>query len=286
MNKYKLQLIASMSVFGTIGLFVKYIPLSSSVIAFTRGLIGSLFLIIFMLLKKQKIHFSTIKSSFFPLVLSGIFIGINWILLFESYKYTTIATATLCYYFAPIFVMIASIFLFNEKLNIKQILCIIFAFIGMIFVSGILEIKSFAFSEVRGVILGLSAALLYGSVVLMNKYIKDVDPMDKTIIQLVFAALIMLIYIFITKEYIDIKLNIMTIILISIVGIVHTGISYLLYFSSLQHLDSETIGLMSYIDPIIAIVLSVFLLHEPLSVLSIIGAILVLGSTCINEFIK
>ena len=283
MNKHKINLIVSMAIFGTIGLFVKNISLSSSVIAMSRGLIGSLFLLLFLFIKKEEIRLSSIKASFIPLALSGILIGINWILLFESYKYTTIATATLCYYFAPIFVMIASIFLFKEHLNKKQILCIICAFIGMIFVSGILEIESFVLSEIKGVILGLSAALLYASVVLMNKFIKDIKPIDKTVIQLSFAAFIMVIYILITKEYQSVKIDILSGILLVIVGIIHTGLAYLLYFSSIQHLNAQTIGLMSYIDPIVAIILSVCLLHESLSLLSLIGALLVLGSTCINE---
>ncbi len=286
MNKAKLQLITSMTIFGTIGLFVRYIPLSSSAIAFARGLIGSLFLIAFLSLKKEKIQFSSIRSSFMPLALSGILIGINWILLFESYKYTSIATATLCYYFAPIFVMIASVFLFKEHLSINKIICIVVAFIGMIFVSGILEIKSFNLLEMKGVLLGLAAALLYATVVLMNKYIRNIKSYDKTLIQLSFAALIMFVYILITKEYEHIQLTLTSGILLVVVGIIHTGLAYTLYFSSIEHLDSQTIGLMSYIDPIVAIILSVCLLHESLTLLSIIGAIMVLGSTCINEIIN
>ena len=200
MNKYKLQLILSMSIFGSIGLFVRYIPLSSSVIAFSRGLIGSLFLLLFLSLKKEHLHLSSIKKSLIPLIISGIFIGINWILLFESYRYTTIATATLCYYFAPIFVMIASCFLFKEHLSFLKIICVSIAFIGMIFISGILEIQSFQLSEIKGILLGLSAALFYASVVLLNKYIKDIHPYDKTIVQLAFASFIMFIYILFTKE--------------------------------------------------------------------------------------
>ena len=102
----KAKLILAMFIFGTIGLFVRNISLPSSVIALVRGVIGTLFLIVFTKLKKEKISITSIKKNALTLILSGAAIGVNWILFFESYRYTTVAAATLCYYFAPIFVIL------------------------------------------------------------------------------------------------------------------------------------------------------------------------------------
>ena len=124
--KAKLELLTAMLIFGTIGLFRRMIPFPSSVIANTRGIIGTSFLILFVFLTKQKLNFTSIKKNLILLVLSGTLIGFNWILLFESYNYTSVAVSTVCYYMAPIFVILASPVFFKEKLTAKKIICAVF----------------------------------------------------------------------------------------------------------------------------------------------------------------
>lgn len=138
MKKYKTMSLASaMFIFGTIGIFRKYIPLPSSVLAMARGWIGMLFLFCVLLIQGKKPSWREIQPNLLLLVLSGAFIGINWILLFESYQYTTVAVATLCYYMAPILVILASPFVLKEKLTAKKSLCVAVALLGMVFVSGV-----------------------------------------------------------------------------------------------------------------------------------------------------
>ena len=198
-RNFKLCLIASMGIFSTIGIFRKHIPLSSGILAAARGFIGTLFLIILFLLKGEKPHPNAIKNNLFLLLLSGCFIGFNWILLFESYRYTTVATSTLCYYMAPIFVMIVSPFFEKEKITLKKALCILTALTGMIFVSGILEPKNWqagtsGIPALKGILFGLGAAALYASVILLNKKIQGVGAYEKTILQLGSAAITILPY--------------------------------------------------------------------------------------------
>ena len=49
------KLILAMTIFGTIGIFVKYIPLPSSVIACARGFVGVLFLLVVTFISRNKI---------------------------------------------------------------------------------------------------------------------------------------------------------------------------------------------------------------------------------------
>ena len=169
----KASLILAMAIFGTIGIFRKYIPLSSGIVAFTRGLLGVAFLLVFIKVKKIRMDKKTIKAYLKILLISGGFIGLNWVLLFESYRYTSVAVATLCYYMAPIFVMVASPFLLKEKLSTKKIVCVMVALLGMVFVSGVLDGGITDISEIKGIIFGLGAAALYASVVMMNQKIKE-----------------------------------------------------------------------------------------------------------------
>ena len=279
----RLGLISSMTIFGTIGIIVRYTPIPSSIIAMIRGFMGMLFLLAVMLISRSGISFEKVKKKAVPLFISGGFIGINWILLFESYRYTTVATATLCYYMAPILVILLSPLLLKERLTAKKLICVIAALLGMVFVSGILQSEGFSLSEIKGVFLGLGAALFYASVVLINKKLTDVPTYEKTAIQLGAAAVVILPYALITENFSEITFTPVAIILICVLGILHTGIAYALYFDTIGKLSAQTAAIFSYIDPIVAIALSAILLREPLTTHSVIGAILILGATFISE---
>lgn len=282
-NKSKLSLILSMFIFGTIGIFRRYIPLPSSLLAMARGAIGVVFLLIFMALKKEKLNLREIKDKILLLCISGVFIGFNWILLFEAYNYTTVATATLCYYMAPVFVIIASPFLFKEKLTLKKIICVIVALAGMVLVSGVIETGFSGAGEFKGVLLGLGAAVLYATVVLMNKKTAGVPAYTKTVIQLGSAAIVLLPYTMLTENFAELTFEPLTIIMLLVVGVVHTGWSYALYFGSMDNLKAQTVAIFSYIDPVVAIILSALILNEEMSIFGMIGAVLVLGSTMVSE---
>lgn len=284
-NKAKLELIASMFIFGTIGIFVRHIPLPSSMIALVRGFVGAFFVLLFVYLKKSKPDKEAIKKNFVMLALSGAFIGINWILLFESYHYTTVATATLCYYMQPIFVILASPFLLKEKLTVKKVICVVVALIGMVFVSGVLQTGIPALSEAKGILYGLGAACFYASVVLMNKKITEINAYDKTIMQLGMGAIVLSPYVMLTQDFGTATTSMTPALwaLLLFVGLVHTGVAYALYFDSMKELKAQTLAIFSYIDPIVAIILSALLLKENMGIYGVIGAVLVLGSTFISE---
>ena len=279
----KISLISAMAIFGTIGIFRKYIPLPSGIVACARGILGVAFLLAFIKVKKIKMDFESIRKHLKILVFSGAFIGLNWVLLFESYRYTSVAVATLCYYMAPIFVMIVSPILLKEKLSGKKAVCVLVALIGMIFVSGVLDGGISDLSELKGVLFGLGAAALYASVVMMNQKLRAVPTYDKTIMQLGVAAAVLIPYIFVAEDLSAVVLTPVIILMTLVVGIVHTGIAYAMYFGSMNDLKAQTVALFSYIDPIVAIILSALFLKEPMTVYSGIGAVLVLGATMISE---
>lgn len=283
-NKEKMMMIGAMTIFGTIGIFRKYIPLPSSLLALARGMIGTAFLLLLVLvIKRDKLSTEAIKRNLGFLVVSGAFIGFNWILLFEAYQYTTVATATLCYYMAPVIVVLVSPFLFKERLTPLKALCVAVALAGMVFVSGIPQSGFGGISELKGILLGLGAATLYAIVVILNQYIKDISAYDKTIMQLGTAAIAILPYTLLTENFADITFTPVAVCMLFFVGIVHTGIAYTLYFGSMSGLKTQTIALFSYIDPVVAIILSAIILQENIGLWGVIGAVMVLGSTMVSE---
>ena len=283
-NKDKMMMSGAMTIFGTIGIFRKYIPLPSSLLALARGIIGTAFLLLLVLvIKRDKLSTEAIKRNLGFLVVSGAFIGFNWILLFEAYQYTTVATATLCYYMAPVIVVLVSPFLFKERLTPLKALCVAVALAGMVFVSGIPQSGFGGISELKGILLGLGAATLYAIVVILNQYIKDISAYDKTIMQLGTAAIAILPYTLLTENFADITFTPVAVCMLFFVGIVHTGIAYTLYFGSMSGLKTQTIALFSYIDPVVAIILSAVILQENIGLWGVIGAVMVLGSTMVSE---
>ncbi len=280
------MLISSMLIFGTIGIFRRFIPLSSGMLAFVRGLLGGAFLLLFLRIRGYKNTVSMGRKKGFLLILSGMLIGINWILLFEAYNYTTVATATLCYYMEPTIVILASSLIFREKLTMKKIICAVIAILGMVLVSGFVPGHMTGMGgsgDARGVLFGLGAALLYSSVVLLNKGVGSVDPYQRTVIQLFSAALVLLPYLLITEEAGLTNLTIRSVFLVIVVGILHTGIAYALYFGSIEGLKAQSIAIFSYIDPVSAMILSALILHESMTAAGMTGAVMILGAAMVSE---
>lgn len=248
-----------------------------------RAVIGAVFLVAVILAKNLRISFEAVKSNFFYLCLSGAAIGFNWILLFESYRYTSVAVSTLCYYMAPILVILLSPVILKEKLTPKKLLCVAAAALGMACISGILGSGIESFGEMTGVLYGLGAAVLYGSVILMNKRLKNITAFDKTIVQLGIAAVILIPYNTITVDFSAVSLTVPSVLLLAVVGIVHTGFAYYLYFGSMENLSGQSVAICSYIDPVIAVVTSVLLLREPFGIEEGIGTALIFGAAVISE---
>ena len=278
-------LISSMLIFGTLGIFRRYIPLSSAMLALFRGLLGSAFLLILVFVKGGKLQ--KLKSrTVFLLAVTGALMGFNWMLLFEAYNYTSVAVATMCYYMQPTIVILLSSFVFREKLTFKKLICAVAAIIGMVFVSGILNGNGIKTCDIKGILFGLGAAALYSAVVILNKKVVVKDVYEKSIIQLAAAAIILIPYLLLTEDITKTTLNGTAVCMVLLVGIVHTGIAYALYFGSMKNLKAQSIAVMSYIDPVFALLLSAVILHEGLTVYGAIGAILIIGSAFVSEIAR
>lgn len=273
-----------MLIFGSIGLFVKNINLSSSQIAFVRGITGCIFLLVACPFMKQKLSAKAIKANFIILLISGAAIGFNWILLFEAYKYTSIANATLSYYFAPVFVVFLSPLFLKERLTITKVICVLGAILGMFLVLG--NGAGAGMNNVKGIVYGIFAASLYASVVILNKFLKGLSGIETTLIQLGAASLVILPYVLLNEKLQVFTLDKKSFLLLVIVGIFHTGLAYLLYFSAFRKLQGQTIAIFSYIDPISAILMSSLLLGEHMTVVQIFGGMLILGATFLSDLKK
>ena len=277
MNKSIRMYILSMAVFGTLAPFVRRISVSSGELALYRAILGAALIGVYLLIRRENPFRAELRREILLLLLSGGAMGINWILLFEAYRYTTVSTATLCYYFAPVIVTILSPVLFREALTPRQILCFLMATLGLVLITGVEGRGS-----LTGILFGLGAAVFYAAVILLNKYIRHTAGIQRTFLQFLAAIVILIPYVAATGGVTLSRLNTTGWVCLLVVGLFHTGITYCLYFSSLKAIPGQSAAILSYIDPLVAVLVSVTVLKEPMSGQQTLGGALILGFTLWN----
>ena len=276
------MLIASMTIFGTLAPFVRNIPVSSGELALYRAILAAALVGFYLMVTGQRLPVKKIKKEIPILLCSGAAMGVNWILLFEAYKYTTVSAATLSYYFAPVIVTAVCPLLFREKLTGKQLLCFFMSTLGLVMITGIDNLNGGS-RDFIGILFGLGAALFYASVIVMNKFIKNVAGIHRTFLQFLSAIVVLIPYVIFSSGMTLAQMNSIGWINLLIVGLIHTGVTYCMYFSALKELPGQKAAILSYIDPLVAVLISVTLLGEEMTLLQLVGGLLILGFTLWNE---
>ena len=274
-------MIAAMAIFGTIAPLVRQIPLSSGEVALWRAVLASLLIGLYLLTTKQKLVLAHLKKELILLLFSGMAMGANWVFLFEAYRYTTVSTATLSYYFAPVIVMLVSPLLFREKLSGKQIVCFVMSTVGVVLITGLTQLSGGR--EWIGIAFGLGAAVLYAAVVLINKFIRSIEGIHRTFLQFVASLVVLVPYVLLSGGTQLGSMDGTGWLCLLIVGLLHTGVTYCLYFTSLRNLPGQQAAILSYIDPLVAVLISVTLLGETMNAMQVVGGLLILGFTLWNE---
>ncbi len=280
----KLKMATAMMFYGTIACVVSFMTLPSSVISLFRGAIGATMLILICICSKVTAPWEVIKKNLKYLIPAGIFAAISWVTLLEAYRATTIAVATLCNYTAPTYVMLLSPFFFKEKMTWKKLACVAVVFLGMVFVSGVMGDSGGA--TVTGMLLGLTSAVCYASAMIVMKFSKGVPPLLNTTIQLTVTALTVLPYVLLTVDFATLDFSQRNIILVLILGVFHTGLTSHFFMTSVQRLPSQTAAIYTYIDPILALILSVVVVKQTITPWQIVGSIMVLGAAVICELLS
>lgn len=288
----RIKLILIYATYGTIGTVTHFIPLSSSAIVFYRALLGGLFIIFLTCMRGASINIKSMKENLPILILTGFFMGLNWVFQFEAFRVSTVAIGTVCYNTMPIFLLIIASIMFKEKITFKSIICIIVASIGVVLVSNVINtgIRS---NEVLGCFYGILGAIFYALIVTYNKKLNQIETHDKVIFQFLFSAFIMFVYVMLGKDNSlffyqgisqkDLTIGILCLLLLCFF---HTGFCYVHYFNAVSRLKAETVAILTYIDPVVALFLSYFVLREQATGLQILGAMLILISMFVNNLIS
>lgn len=285
MKRARMMLVTSMVIFGTIGLFKRFVPVTSGELALYRAVLAAVLLVGVLLVTRQKIPFKAIGKQIPLLLLSGAAMGVNWILLFEAYDHTSVALGTISYYFAPVIVTLLCPLFFRERLTAKQILCFLISTAGLVIITFAVEQggEVEGRNDLVGILFGLGAAVFYATVILLNKFIKGVEGLHRTLLQFLAAIVTLTPYVALTSGVTLGGMDATGWACLLIVGLVHTGLAYVLYFPSIKELPGQKAAILSYIDPLVAVIVSVLILREPMNAWQWIGGAMILGATLWNE---
>ena len=282
-NTYeKLKYIIAVVLYGTIGMLLRYVSLPSEIVAMCRGLIGSLFIFIYVKITHQEIDKEAIRRNRKWLILGGICLGLNWVFLFSAYVKTTVAIASLCNYMAPVIVILIAPLVLKEQPDKRKIPCVIAAFIGIVLVS---EFWKGSVGNISGIIMGLLGALCFVGVIICNRKLKDISALDKSLIQLAISVLVIFPYVIINNIGKSIDLDFRSILIILLVGVINTGLAYVFYFSGMSTLPVQVVAILGYLEPVVSVLCSVFFLHEYMGIWGWIGAVLVIAAAAISELL-
>lgn len=278
--KERIKFILAVVLYGTIGMFLRFVDLPSEAVALYRGIIGALFILLFRLARRERPGIKEIRNNLIWLVLSGIGLGLNWIFLFAAYVNTTVAIASLCNYMAPIMVIALTPLVLKEKLDWRKIPCVIAALVGIILVSGIID---GGITGPAGVAYGLAGACCFAGIVFCNRKLRDISAFDRALVQLAVSALTILPYVLIKNRGLPFPKDLKSGLIVLMLGVLQTGVAYVLYFSGMGKLPVQTVAILGYLEPVVSVLCSAFFLHEAMGVAGWIGAILIVGACAISE---
>lgn len=281
----KMKIVIAMLIYGSIGVFVRSIELSAIQIAFLRASIGSFFLVVVSMILNKSLSLKIDKKNAGIYFISGALLGVNWFFLFKAFEYTSISNAILVYYLAPIIVILLSPIVLGERLTVHKFFCMATAIIGLtMIVLNNLGMQLSGKEHLEGIGFALLAAVFYASVILINKRYPSSNGLDTTIIQLLASVVVLMPILFVNQGFSNLVVRGTSLWMIVILGALHTGVAYLLYFSSMRVLDGQTVAIYCYIDPISAMAFAWVFLGERVNYIQALGGMLILGATYFIDF--
>jgi drug/metabolite transporter (DMT)-like permease len=266
------QMSAAMMILGTIGWFVVRSEQPALDVVFWRCVFGAAtLLIVCASLGLFRAHLTLRKIGIASI--GGVAIVLNWVLLFSAYKYASITVATAIYNTQPFMLIGFGALLFEEKPNRSKFTWLGMAFIGLLLITFTKsEMTGLGSHFALGVVMALGAAFFWAVASVSTKSLSGTPPHLIALIQVCIGMVMLVPF----THFTALPQSLETWAMLATVGIVHTGLMYILMYSAVQKLPTHLQGVLSFLYPVVAILVDVLALGHRLQLFQVLGAALIL----------
>ena len=246
---------------GSIPLIIRTSDVSSLSLVGIRTFLGSIFLLIFVLQRRQITK---------DLLYSGIFLGpllaIHWSTMFKSIELNTVAIGIGLVFSYPIFILIIEFFR-GRNIKLFQVILILTGFFGLYLLLDFSTISS-AIGVVYGLVSAFSLAILiiYGSTKSLQ-----FGGLNVAFVQVSFAAIILSPF-----TYDGFSWMLDNILVSMFLGFFLTGVGLTTYWYVIKFISPVSIGTVTYLEPVTGVIFGAMILNESLRISQYIGFAIVL----------
>lgn len=285
MKKYAPFLIILGSVFwGLSGLFVRFLSgygLSSLDISCIRIISAAVILFLAVLAKDRRLLKIRLLDVWIFILGGSFSVFMTCVCYFNTISLSSVSAACILMYTAPVFVLTASFFLFGEKITKKKLFAMLSALLGCVCVSGIFESGLGSFNR-AAFISGILSGIAYASYSIFGKLaLKKYKPLTYTVYSFIFAAAVAALAMNRQAVFKTAFENPFLFGFYPFMGLVISVIPYILYTLGLSGTESGTASVLSTVEPLVATLVGVFVLAEPISIISLLGVALIILSVVI-----
>lgn len=269
------SLALAMVIAGTVGAFVTESGQHPVTIVFWRCVFGSLFLAVWCLLRGYLPDRTLSPSRLALAALAGVCMVLSWTAFFAGFAMTSIATTTIVYHVQPFFVVLIGVVFLKERISLDQILWMLGAFLGVVLASGLVATHGHADAKwALGIALTLGAALLYAVATILAKGLGQQRAEITVLCQTLVGVVLLSPFAEIGHPIAPASWG-----WLAGIGILHTGIAYVLMNSAFPRLTTPVIGILTFIYPVVAIVIDWILYRHPLGPAQAAGMALIALAT-------
>jgi RarD protein len=275
MSKSYIKIITATLIFSFSPLVIKLIPLGAVSILWAINFIGVLFLSFNLLRQKRLRELVLLKKRLLPFLALGVVFTVNNVLFLSSIKITTIANAIITHYLAPIFLVLLGILFLKERIERISVVAIIISLVGVAILLSPNDL-TFNNSHFLGLFLGTLSAIFFASEIIIKKYLSPLFDSDIITICYVWLSVIFLLP-FVSFSNILSLDNGSLFALISL-GVFVTVIGIPLFIDGIKGVRVQDVGVLSYIEPLGAILWGSLFISKTLPLTTFLGGALILGS--------
>ena len=258
--------------FGFAGVIGKWVSLPAIIVTLGRVLFSSIFLLVLLLIKKQRIALDN-KKDYLYMAIAGIIMAVHWTCFMQSIQVSSVAIGTITFASFPLFVTFLEPLLFKEKLTIKNIILALMMLMGVMI---LVPFNNLSGNITLGIIYGMISSFTYALLSLMNRYLTNSYQGTLICFYEQFIATIVLLP---TLFIVSFTTTVNELLIIVVLGVLCTAIAHSLYVTSLTRVKVQTAGIISGMESVYSIILAMLILQTMPTIRELIGGLVILSVT-------